>query len=205
MKSDARPLCGLSGNDLPDRLKRSIYFFLTASTIVGQILPFQRFQLRRCPQPNGVVVDGHPLMPLAVYLYQLRNQDHTDFDGLGDLHGILGDLGMVDLDKARCERLGIVYLPPDTLEAAERTKVRGLDLSPSSPWGRAILELPLKFLQFLFQYSYPLVNGVRGQVDEYGDLIGGGPIHFQQSKNLYSQPRFTVWPGLFPPCRVKFS
>jgi predicted lysophospholipase L1 biosynthesis ABC-type transport system permease subunit len=33
MKSDARPLCGLSGNDLPDRLKRSIYFFLTASTI----------------------------------------------------------------------------------------------------------------------------------------------------------------------------
>jgi hypothetical protein len=162
MKSDARPLCGLSGNDLPDRLKRSIYFFLTASTIVGQILPFQRFQLRRCPQPNGVVVDGHPLMPLAVYLYRLRNQDHTDFDGLGDLHGILGDLGMVDLDKARCERLGIVYLPPDTLEAAERTKVRGLDLSPSSPWGRAILELPLKFLQFLFQYSYPLVNGVRG-------------------------------------------
>ncbi len=25
------------------------------------------------------------------------------------------------------------------------------------------------------------------------------------SKNLYSQPRFTVRPGLFPPCRVKFS
>ena len=24
-------------------------------------------------------------------------------------------------------------------------------------------------------------------------------------KNLYSQPQFTVWPGLFPPCRVKFS
>ena len=43
------------------------------------------------------------------------------------------------------------------------------------------MELPLKFLQFLFQYGYPLINGVRGQVDEYGDLIGGVPIHFQQS------------------------
>ena len=58
--------------------------------------------------------------------------------------------------------------------------VRGLDLSPSSPWGRAILELLLKFLQFLFQYGYPLINGVRGQVDEYGNLIGGVPVHFQQ-------------------------
>jgi hypothetical protein len=23
-------------------------------------------------------------------------------------------------------------------------------------------------------------------------------------KNLYSQPQFTVWPGLFPACGVKF-
>ena len=36
------------------------------------------------------------------------------------LFGILGDLGAVDLDKARCERLGIVYLSPDTLEAAQQ-------------------------------------------------------------------------------------
>ena len=48
------------------------------------------------------------------------------------------------------------------------------------------MELPLKFLQFLFQYSYPLINGVRGQVDKYGNLIGGVPIHFQQS-NLQSE------------------
>ena len=36
------------------------------------------------------------------------------------LVGILGDLGTVDLDKARSERLGIVYLSPDTLEAAQQ-------------------------------------------------------------------------------------
>ena len=30
-------------------------------------------------------------------------------------------------------------------------------------------------------------------------------LGFGHYKNLYSQPRFTVWPGLFPPCRVKFS
>lgn len=37
-----------------------------------------------------------------------------------ELFRILGDLGTVDLDKARCERLGIVYLSPDTLEAAQQ-------------------------------------------------------------------------------------
>lgn len=37
-----------------------------------------------------------------------------------NLFRILGDLGTIDLDKARCERLGIVYLPPDTLEAAQQ-------------------------------------------------------------------------------------
>lgn len=37
-----------------------------------------------------------------------------------ELFGILGDLGAVDLDKARCERLGIVYLSPDILEAAQQ-------------------------------------------------------------------------------------
>ena len=40
------------------------------------------------------------------------------------LFGILGDLGTVDLDRARCERLGIMYLPPDTLEAAQRAAER---------------------------------------------------------------------------------
>lgn len=40
------------------------------------------------------------------------------------LFSILGDLGTVDLDKARCERLGIVYLPPDTLEAAQQAAER---------------------------------------------------------------------------------
>ena len=34
MKSDARPLCGLCGESSPYKLKRSIYFFSTASTIV---------------------------------------------------------------------------------------------------------------------------------------------------------------------------
>lgn len=37
-----------------------------------------------------------------------------------NLFRILGDLGTVDLDKARCERLGIMYLPPDILEAAQQ-------------------------------------------------------------------------------------
>lgn len=37
-----------------------------------------------------------------------------------ELFSILGDLGAADLDKARCERLGIVYLPPDTLETVQR-------------------------------------------------------------------------------------
>lgn len=41
-----------------------------------------------------------------------------------NLFRILGDLGTVDLDKARCERLGIVYLPPDTLEAAQQAAER---------------------------------------------------------------------------------
>ena len=41
-----------------------------------------------------------------------------------ELFRILGDLGTVDLDKARCERLGIMYLPPDTLEAAQRAAKR---------------------------------------------------------------------------------
>ena len=59
-----------------------------------------------------------------------------------------------------------------------RTEVRS-DGKTCSPWGRAILELPLKFLQFLFQYSYPLINGICGQMDEHSDLIGGVPIHFQ--------------------------
>ncbi len=35
------------------------------------------------------------------------------------LFGILGDLG-----KAKCERLGLVYLPPDTLETAQRAAER---------------------------------------------------------------------------------
>ena len=34
--------------------------------------------------------------------------------------GTFSDVGTVDLDKARCERLGIVYLSPDTLEAAQQ-------------------------------------------------------------------------------------
>ena len=41
-----------------------------------------------------------------------------------ELFRILGDLGTVDLDKARCERLGIMYLPPDTLEAAQQAAGR---------------------------------------------------------------------------------
>ena len=40
------------------------------------------------------------------------------------LFSILGDLGMVDLDMARCERLGIMYLSLDTLEAAQRAAER---------------------------------------------------------------------------------
>lgn len=41
-----------------------------------------------------------------------------------ELFRILGDLGTVDLDKARCERLGIMYLPPDTLEIAQQAAER---------------------------------------------------------------------------------
>lgn len=41
------------------------------------------------------------------------------------------------------------------------------------------MELPLKFLQFLFQYGYPLINGVRGQMDKHSNLIGRVSIHFQ--------------------------
>lgn len=41
-----------------------------------------------------------------------------------ELFRILGDLGTVDLDKARCERPGIMYLPPDTLEAAQQAAER---------------------------------------------------------------------------------
>lgn len=41
-----------------------------------------------------------------------------------NLFRVLGDLGTVDLDKARCKRLGVMYLPPDTLEAAQRAAVR---------------------------------------------------------------------------------
>lgn len=36
------------------------------------------------------------------------------------LFGIMGNLGAVDLDESRGERLGIVYLSPDTLEAAQQ-------------------------------------------------------------------------------------
>lgn len=38
----------------------------------------------------------------------------------GELLTILGDLGTVDLERDKCERLGIVYLPPDTLRAAQQ-------------------------------------------------------------------------------------
>nr|CRY98069.1 hypothetical protein [uncultured prokaryote] len=41
-----------------------------------------------------------------------------------NLFHILGDLGTVDLDKARCERLGIMYLPPDILETAQQAAER---------------------------------------------------------------------------------
>ena len=41
-----------------------------------------------------------------------------------ELFRILGDLGTVDLNKARCEHLGIVYLPPDILEAAQQAAER---------------------------------------------------------------------------------
>lgn len=41
-----------------------------------------------------------------------------------NLFRILGDLGTVDLDKARCERLGIMYLPPDILETAQQAAER---------------------------------------------------------------------------------
>ncbi len=37
-----------------------------------------------------------------------------------ELFRILGDLGAADLDKARCERLGIIYLPSDTLGAVQQ-------------------------------------------------------------------------------------
>lgn len=37
-----------------------------------------------------------------------------------ELFTILGDLGTVDLERDKCERLGIVYLPPDTLRAAQQ-------------------------------------------------------------------------------------
>lgn len=36
------------------------------------------------------------------------------------LFGIMGNLGAVDLDESRGEHLGIVYLSPDTLEAAQQ-------------------------------------------------------------------------------------
>lgn len=38
----------------------------------------------------------------------------------GELLTILGDLGTVDLERDKCERLGIVYLPPDTLKATQQ-------------------------------------------------------------------------------------
>ena len=38
--------------------------------------------------------------------------------------GTFSDVSTVDLDKARCERLGIMYLPPDTLEAAQQAAER---------------------------------------------------------------------------------
>lgn len=41
-----------------------------------------------------------------------------------NLFHILGDLGTVDLDKARCERLGVMYLPPDILETAQQAAER---------------------------------------------------------------------------------
>ena len=40
------------------------------------------------------------------------------------LFSILGCLGTVELDKAKCERLGIMYLPPDILEAAQQAAER---------------------------------------------------------------------------------
>lgn len=40
------------------------------------------------------------------------------------LFRIMGNLGDVDLDESRGERLGIVHLPPDTLETAQRAAER---------------------------------------------------------------------------------
>lgn len=40
------------------------------------------------------------------------------------LFRIMGSLGEVDLDESGGERLGIVYLPPDTLETAQRAAER---------------------------------------------------------------------------------
>ena len=41
--------------------------------------------------------------------------------------------------------------------------------------------------------------------DSAGPGLSPAAAQAHQYKNLYSQPQFTVWPGLFPPCRVKFS
>ena len=40
------------------------------------------------------------------------------------LFRIMGSLGEVDLDESGGERLGIVYLPPDTLETAQQAAER---------------------------------------------------------------------------------
>ena len=88
------------------------------------------------------------------------NSDRRFYEKLQDTGTYLDSI-------AEHETLTEVYTVEDLLKLVllRKSWVRGLNLSPSSPWGCAILELPLKFLQFLFQYSYPLINGIFGQVD----------------------------------------
>ena len=60
------------------RLLRRLFLALPYGMIVIQILPFQRFRLRRRLKTNGVIVDVHPLVPLSFYLYRLRNYDFVN-------------------------------------------------------------------------------------------------------------------------------
>ena len=54
---------------------RRLFLALFHGPTVGQILPFHRFRVGCCPQANGVVVDVHPLVPLAIYLVRLGHHD----------------------------------------------------------------------------------------------------------------------------------
>ncbi len=52
-----------------------LFLTLLHGIIIGQILPFQFLWVRRCPQTDGVVVNIHLLMPLAIYPFRLGYHD----------------------------------------------------------------------------------------------------------------------------------